>query len=66
MFIIHSPVYYLLYSTEQINMNFVLCYNEFIHLVNQDQGVHGLGLLQTLDHLAGHGSYVGPPVSLDF
>lgn len=36
------------------------------HLIDQDQRVHGLGLLQTLDHLPGHGSHVGPPVSLDF
>jgi hypothetical protein len=37
-----------------------------VDLVQQEEGVGGLGLLHRLDDLAGHGADVGPPVAADF
>ena len=35
------------------------------HFVDEDEWVLGVGLLQTLDDLAGHGAHVGASVALD-
>ena len=37
----------------------------FVHLVNQDEWVFCLHLLETLDHFAGHRTYIRPTMTFD-